>query len=548
MSRSSTEKAGKWLWTIPIFLISLVYILDFRYFKTPPLRSDDWNLIIEPAVFNPLKAVQIYDRRPFQRTLLSALTKIFQLNIQWYYVANWLILLLSAGIVYLIIRKAFPKYPGLALPVAAITLVYPVSFSNTWLNILSNNFAFLISLLAILSLILYAQRGNILLFLLAIIAALYALLAYEASLGVLILTPVLLAVFCRKIPNTRRIVVASFLLTSLFYLIWRTSIQPNLLDFQDFYLASMDISLATIFSRYLQAGFIFIFNWIGILLLQLGDKKYWVFVMICGLAIILFLSRLPATIKSARTNERFNFAERKGEIKTLSGIALIGLLYWIAGYVPVITLWNPTFYGDGTRVNYSSIPGAALALVAGLSVLIVLFLDERKNLLRSVYIAVIPFLVFGLINQVHAQNIRFGVWEINKSFWQKMFQTIPKIRQGTKVVIVVPGYDDLQPFEMLPFRGDWEAESALRVLYNEPALFAEYYYIDLPALPDNWVPTEKDLNRLIFVYYDIEADDLRIIEDPAASLGLPLDIETYHPLERITDFSPEVGAFRHLVD
>ncbi len=90
-----------------------------------------------------------------------------------------------------------------------------------------------------------------------------------------------------------------------------------------------------------------------------------------------------------------------------------------------------------------------------------------------------------MIYQIHSQNQRIKVWNINKQFWQDTFTAIPNIESETKLIVVVPGYQKLKPFEMLPFRGDWEAESALDVFITILDLYAEYYYLDSPDLEDN---------------------------------------------------------------
>jgi len=129
-----------------------------------------------------------------------------------------------------------------------------------------------------------------------------------------------------------------------------------------------------------------------------------------------------------------------------------------------------------------------------------------------------------------------------------MFELIPGIKERTKLVIVIPGYEDLEPFEMYPFTGDWEAQSAFSILYNEKDLFARYFYMDIPAGPGNQLPDEMDWSEYIFVFYDPSHSSLKIIEDPVKALSLPFETKGYMPQNRIQTYSPGIDQYRWLID
>ena len=535
-------------WGGLILLISLVFILDKRYFTSPPLRSDDWNWIIYPNIFEPLQIINFVDRRPFFAWLLTVLSSILGLNIQWYYVVNWLLLFFSGLVFYLIIKYAFPEQAWLALPSALIYMIYPVNYARTWLIIINNTYALLLALCAILLMVLYAQSGNTVRLILGNALFLISLGTYEAGFGLVMLSAFLLIVFKHHLEKRTRILLASFLLTGIGFLLWRAFIQPHFTTLQDDYLLSLNLTSSTIIDRYIQGAFIFLNNWLGPLLFWTGEFRFWIFVGIGVLLIFTILVMLPGWIKSAKANSEFLYKDRKLQAKSLAAIFAVGVFCWAAGYIPVIFLWQPIFFGDGSRVNFSSIPGAAIALAAGIAGLITFFVHRKEQVKRILHIAIIPLLLLGLAYQLHSQNQRVQIWETKKAFWQSMFEVVPGLEDGTKVIIVIPGYDELGPFEMLPFRGDWEAESALRVLYHNQSLFSEYYYPDAPDYGDNWVPTVADLSRYLFVFYDPVQVSVRIIEDPERALALPVSTSGYDPAQRLTAYQTEMGSYRFLVD
>jgi hypothetical protein len=535
----------RYFWIFPIFIVSLVFILGGSYFSSPPLRSDDWNWLVWPTVFEPLKAINLADRRPFFSLFLIFLSSVFGLQIQWYYLVNWILLLLSGVVVYFIIKNAFVNRSWLALPVALIFLIYPVNYARTWLVTINNTYALLLTLLAILSMLTYTRSGKLYQIILANLLCIVSLWTYEAGLGIVFLAAALLIILTK---HERRWALLSLIIVSSLFVVWRSFIQPQYLSVQDFYLQNANLSFFSLISRYIQGLFIFLFNWVGPLLLSFGDYKYWAFVGLNLFAISILIYLIIKKTKKLKSEAPQLYFEKINEVKSLLRISLVGALFWIAGYIPVIALWEPTFYGDSTRTNFVAILGAAL-IVVSLTAAVVTFLSKKTEIpSRMLNLVLVPFILLGMIYQIHSQNQRIKVWEFNKQFWQDMFQAVPNVKSETKLIVVVPGYQKLKPFEMLPFRGDWEVESALDVLYNNPDLFAEYYYLDSPVLEDNWIPTSGDYSNFLFIYFDHESGRFSIIQDPVASLNLLIDVQSYNPESKIIDFTPDVGEYRGLVD
>lgn len=549
-TQSLSEKLKPYRWVVILFLVSLVYIADLRFFSNPPLRSDDWNMLIEPTVFGSFNLVNLADRRPFMMVLYALLAPIFQLNIPLYYVVNWLLIFVSAVMIYLIIRSAFGRYPWLALPAALIFLIYPVNYARTWLVTEINTFALLLVLLAVFLILRYLESGKSWELILANLLIVLSFGTYEAGLGLVLLVSLSVLVFNKTASKKRRWWVQTTLLVTLLFILWRAVIQPALLNNPDFYLEITTSGLSTVLGRYVQGAFIFLYNWVGVIFMAFGSYKYWAFLGVLGAGFLSFVLINWKRIRAILAQKPKEDLPRKNSVIDLLSISGLGFLFWAAGYIPVIFLWQPIFYGDGSRVNFAAVPGAAIALVALVSALLMVIFEENSEMRtrKWVNIFTIPLIVLGVVSQIYSQNIRFGIWRQNEDFWNKMFVFAPGIEPGTKVIIVIPGYEELAPFEMRPLRGDWEAESALRVLYNTESLFAEYFYIEMPGYVDNWQPDGCDLAEYLFVFYNPESGELRLAQDPTSIFDFPCSIENYDPAARITDFSSAVGDFRWLVD
>ncbi|MCB2213757.1 hypothetical protein KQH50_00020 [bacterium] len=548
MSGNIKNKLKKYYWIIPLFLVSLVYILDTRFFTSPPLRSDDWEQYVLQIVFNRIPFFDLTSRRPMLTSLMALASPIFGLQIQWYYVLNWLLLFLSAVIVYQIIREAFPRKPWLALPVALVFLVYPVNNARTWLVVINNTFALLLALVSILLLLLYRRSGRIYQLVIANFLFLTSLLTYEAALGLVLFAALILIIFPGKSTRSRRWAFSTIFFTGALFILWRLILQPQWVNLQDTYISNLETSLNALLSRYGLGAFTFLFNWTGPFLLGFGDLKYWVFLGLCLTTLVVILAFVPRARKAAKRNSDYAYPERVKQEKELLGIALIGALAWVAGYIPVIALWSPTFYSDPSRVNFSSIFGGSLALVAMIAFIITFFIHRKEQIRRILLIATIPLILLGIINQVYAQNKRVAAWEESKRFWQALFKEAPNFTSGTELIIVIPNYEKLGPYEMLPFRGDWDVDSALKVLYNNQDLTAEHYYMDSLAITENWTPVDGDYSQTVFVFLQPDEGSVRLIEDPLSALNLAVSVEGYAPESRITDPVDGTNVYRGLVD
>jgi len=239
--------------------------------------------------------------------------------------------------------------------------------------------------------------------------------------------------------------------------------------------------------------------------------------------------------------------DRNLNLSSILVIFLVGGLFWAAGYVPVITIYSPGFRGMGTRDNLFASAGASLALIAGISFLIYLIDKSLKNVRIISIVSILPLLILGSLYQISAQREIFSAWDEQKQFWSLMFKAIPGLEKNSNLIIVIPGYSQLGEYQIFPFGGNWEAESALSVLYNDPSLNAVYYYPDRSQSEDNVLKSDQNWSNCVFVYYDPTKSTVEILQDPEKEISLPFQMSGYNPDKRIVTQSFQSELYRWLV-
>jgi hypothetical protein len=544
--RGVLERVQPVTWVLPILLVSLVYILDVRYFSTPPLYMDDWVQVAQ-QIFCKLQLADWSNRRPFLLAPLAVLTPLLGIKLQYYYLANFLVIFSSGILLYIIVRRAFPRFPWLSLPVALVYLIYPVDYTRTWMTMLTYHFVFLTDLIILLLMMEYAKSGRRWQLLLAPPLFICSLGVTEGGLGIVTLGSILLACVTRNVPIRRRLGLLSVSLTAVVFVVWRTAVQQGLMHVRDNYYAQLDISIATLVSRYVVGFLVFIYGWIGPLFGSLGSTKYAILAA-AGVALTgVLLVFLVWSIRRARSDDSFDWVDRKRMVRYLLLVSLIGLLFWAAGFVPVIGLRQPCFAGGDTRDNLAAIAGASLALVAGLACLAALKAGSIDRVRILTRVGVIPLLVLGLFYQCWSQNERFKAWGEQRKLWNLMFETVPGLTDNSIVIIVTPGFSGARQFQIPPFSARWEAGGALKMLYNNPSLNATYYFPDLPHQGANLLEDSVEWSQYVLVYYDPAKPSLEIVERPEERLALPYRFAGYSPDKRIVAQSPQSQAYRWLV-
>lgn len=542
---------------IPFSLLFLVSLATYGFGGSLGFFSDDWNDIVHHFVFGQMHAVNWADRRPFLLAVFSALSSIFGLQFQYYYLVNGLTLFLSAVVLYCIIQRLFPAWDWLSLPVSLVYLVYPVDFTRFWLMQLYIRVVWLIALYVLLLLIDFAFNGGKWKYGLILIGILLPLGAYEGPLGIMMSAPFLLAIFGHNIPRKRRLALLAILLIGVFFVIWRLIIQPQVLNIHDSYLEAAQIPVSAILLRFIHALQAFTIDWPILISQYLGIRiRYFLFVTGGASVVGMAAAYLAGLIKADHRQELLSWEQKIPLFKACVRMLAIGVFFWLAGYVPIISVLDPTVIDIESRVNLFSIAGAALLLVAGLACFALLIAKSLRQVRWMTLAALIPLVLVSITIQVCAKNEKQAAWDEQKQIWNGVFETLPNLKDGTTVLIIIPGYEKLGPLQHRPFVSWWEVNSALEVLYNNPTLNARFYYRDI-RYPKWWfnpdgaleIGVEKSIpySKLILVYADPQTGSFHLVKHIEDQIPLSIQINDYDPGKNIIPLAPQTSLYRSLV-
>ncbi|MDD1628784.1 MAG: hypothetical protein LUQ26_15165 [Methylococcaceae bacterium] len=539
-----------------IFAIFIVSTIAFGTFNSTIISSDDWSYFVAKYVFGNLQPINLTDRRPLILVLYYVLASVFGLRFEYYYFFNYLILFLSALMVYVLVKRAFPEQKWIAGLVALTYLIYPVDYTRTWLIMIYIRFWWLVSLGVIWLLLEFVASGNKLIYTLAMFGIAIPLGAYEGQFGIILLASFLITLFYKKTPIKHRLMLlGSIIAITIAFLFWRTYIQPSFLEINDAYVEALQLNPAILIVRYLNGLRIFTTEWFNPIYAQLKisgvDLIYWslLYILICSITIIWISSRTAHDV-------RVKIGQKVSAAKSYIIIFLIGGAFWIAGYIPIILLYSPSLNGNASRVNSYSILGAALMLVSIASILATLLTNSTLMKRFMVISIILPFIFAGIFAQLQVNKENKISWETQKKIWNGVFETIPNIKDQKRIVIIIPGYQQLRPFETYPFLSGWEIEAGTQVLYNNPNISGNFYYKDIvptnllftkngfrPIQTDRIIPYKK----LIFVNYDPQSSTVEVVENLERELQLPFSVTNYNPYENIAPVGPTTADFRGLI-
>jgi hypothetical protein len=542
---------------LTISAIFIVSIISFGTFNSSILSSDDWSYFVAKYVFGTLHPVNLTDRRPFILALYYGLASFFGLRFEYYYFFNFLIIFLSALMVYVIVKRVFPEQNWIAGLVALVYLIYPVDHTRTWLIMIYIRFWWLVSLGVFWLLLEFTASGKIWMYALAMAGIAIPLGAYEGQFGILLLVSTLIAFFSSKAPVARRfIILAGVLGIGFGFLLWRTYLQARFFEINDTYVGALQFGPAILVERYLHGLYIFFVGWFDPIQAQLKLMGFiivpWLLLYsaICCAIIILISSRI-SPITGLESHQKIS------EAKTYLTIFLLGSAFWIAGYFPIIALYRPSLGGIASRVNSFAVPGAALMLVSAIAMFATLIANSTFSRWFLVTTIILPFIVAGIFVQLQVNQENQIAWNTQKKIWSSVFETIPNIQDQKSIVIIIPGYQQLRPFESFPFLSGWEIEAGAQVLYNNPNIGGHYYYKDIQAAELLFtkngfrpIPTDKIIpyKKLIFVFYNPHSNSVTLVEELEDTLPLPFKVNNYNPLENIISAKPSTVKFRWLVE
>ena len=523
----------------------MTYILNPGLFSTPPLHSDDWTLIYN-EVFNQFNLFDIYNRRPLIGLPYFLLYHPFGLKISIYYIMNFFIILITGLTLFHYIRALITDKHWLALLISLLCLTYPIDFSKTWLTHIHARLVLLTCLVIVLLLHKFIRNKNYWLVLLANILFLFTLGIYEGGWGIVILSVLVLLIREKGLKKNQRYALFSTLFIGGLYVIWRVLIQPNILHVEDNYLGQLTFSFSDIAYRYAQALFITFYNWTGPIINN-QPARYVIFIVFSFLLLAILLVIGIRFLKRAKLDESFKQGEQRSSLRSILSAVFVGCALWLAGYLPIILYSAPGFYGDDSRFSLFATIGASIVLVMLIALAATITAKTQQKVKKVTVLCVVPLILIGSIYQIWSQNERIKSWEIQKSFWNQFIEIAPGLENNTTIGIIITGHEDLAQFETLPFVGNWEARSALKVLYNDPSLNAFYYYADHPSSSSNRFIEPADWSRSVVITYDESTSEVKLIESSEHSLLTPYQVTGYNPTLRISKTSQDSTKYRFLV-
>ena len=555
---SILEKRGQLITLTVLIIICIISFLPAKSLISPPVASDDWSLIVAPYAFGELKPVNLSNHRPIDMSFYYVLSSIFGLKFGYYYLLNALILFLSAAMVYALVKRTFPQNTWLASLVSIIYLLYPVDYTRTWIMMLYIRFWWLISLVTIWLLLDFSESGNKWKLTLALFGIIIPLGAYEGQFGVVAAATFLIAVTSKTKSTFRKMaLIGSIIIIGILFYLWRFHIQANITEIRYYSAGSFQFNPLVILERYSQGFKLFFNGWLDPVKAQLGASGLQLFIWMLGYITICFFVTFFIFGKN-NSSTKLTFQQKSSWLKTPSMLLLMGGVFWVAGYFPIIGLYSPSLIGHASRVNSFAIAGAALmlgALVAMLSTV----LARTTSQIHPLTIAIIsPFILAGLFVQQHVNLENQAVWETQKNIWNGTLETIPNILDEKNLVIIVPSDEQTDSLSAYPFSTAWEVDAGAKVLYNNPKIGGYYYYY-YKGSPDSQFEFTKNgiipqgterligYKRLIFVLYHPQENSVELVENVETTLSLPFSVNNYSPHENIIPAQPATTNFRWLV-
>lgn len=537
-------------------IICFFSFLSFLPFYSSALTSDDWSSIIDAGIFNLTKPINFSSRRPLEGVTFYVIKKIFGIDINLYYLLNFLILVLSAYLIYLLVSKLFKNYQWLGLPVSILYLIYPVDYTRSWLVMIYIRVCWFFTLLAMFLLLTYLQKGNVLRLILALFFIIIPLFAYEGQLGVIICWVFALLLLKRSIPKKRKYLLSLVLLILPFFIIWRIWGQNSLLHIEDPYVNSLSISLSLVLHRFILGIRIFLLSWINPFSIMLHLDN----IIIClFLIIVLFVAFIIGVFLFSSEINQVEKTKLKNVQKDLLGISVIGALFWGFGFFPMILVMEPSLYFTSTRVNMFSIFGASLVIVSLIGIIATTTCKSIKNSKALTWTLLIPLVLIGVIIQNLNEHGIKTVWNEQKMIWNQIFQIAPNLKDDSMLVLIMPTINSNKMFQHAAFTADWEINSGIEVLYNNQSLRGKLYFLDQSCscnvllLKDGVIPPWSSevvpYNQTVFLSYNQEKGKVTLVEDISKIIKINFpNPEEYHPKNLIlNEKTINEDIYRYLV-
>ena len=541
-----------------VIFLSVFTILQYGLNIQPILFNDDWcfyyRILDTSFAFNA-------DRRPLHLFLPWLLNKLLPPTL--YIKATYLIIILTtlftAILLYYLLNRLLGNRSWFTFIVVLLTLTFPNDYTRLYAALMSNRVAFVLLLIAFVLYDRHSILKTLRVFPLIVPLLISSLLIYEAHLGIAIIWPLLYPLAHRRtfaisnrIPRKKIIGAAIYYSSIGGFIIWRLLIQPQ--TYNDPKLSYLHtINIQTIIQNYARgmwtifAGFSFPFH------RQIGLSTKNTAILIVVLLFLLSSYRLAYDLYKQHP------IKKQEQLRSNCRTFVIGLLLWVAGYFPIILNFPPNIYGHLSRVNIFSIPGASIMIFAAINAFFSSIFGHHELSIKSTIITGVVLSLIGSIIQIQVQDSYNASWTDTKLFYSNLFTLVPNVKDDTHLVLLLSGYEIEEGIYRPLYSSSWEAECAIRTLYDNDSLSISYRYErrKTPDYPSSISltstletdTTEQAFNRdpqsLLVLQYDNNSKTLSIIHDIQNTL-VTTSNTSYTPENNITSLLAPIPA-RELV-
>ncbi|MHB1415264.1 MAG: hypothetical protein ACYC1C_08430 [Chloroflexota bacterium] len=491
--------SGTWA---DVLVVTLVSVLTYGIHNTAVLYSDDWAQVIGGPAAGTASWLNFHRSRP----LLYA-PFILQHNLLGTDVLSYrLVLLAFQTLVPIVLLLVLNNYPSMkryrfSLVVALLCLVYPTDYSRMWLTHLHNTMATVLALLYAFWLLRFAQKGRgWYSFALAIASLIVSFGLYEGPLGLICAWAIILVVRYRGLPIQRRLALVSpvFLVAGL--ALWRI-LGQQALGFETYGLSQFTLDPHVLFSRLL-LGYKITLGWgwtttLDEMIPWLPGNAYALALIVIVILLLWYLLRRTDSLfqryGTDPTSPALPFKDRWPAARPYSYLCAIGLALVGIGYVPVIAVYLPNLSDISSRFNQYAVFGGSLALAAALMIGVHLIARSRQQIFKLFWASSLVFLLLGMITQYLVQEDHEVAWNEQRVLWNRLLTRAPSFKDDTVILLILPGYQDrvgYQNWKRTPLHAEWDASSAVRILYGNPTLSARLLFPDIETTTESRLTPE----------------------------------------------------------
>ncbi|NLF50084.1 MAG: hypothetical protein GX577_03010 [Leptolinea sp.] len=499
------------------FLIFVISSFVYSLHLSPSLYYDDWGQFANNFYHQKFPWFIPGFIRPLTFATYRFQTEIFGMNLQAIMIFRVFLLATHCWLFFVIFEK-LSLFNSIFNFLCSLLIIFsPVDMTRMW--VLLDPIMLICIQLYTICLIQYLKNHSLYLLALGILLGYGSLLYYEIQLGLLLSIPIILFIIEWKQTKNKNWWYLLPLFLGFSYVLFR--LMESYLGYTSFHEAQ-HISVRYIVRQFLNGIICYFQGWS--LPLQ---RDYSIRVAVITTISVVVLIFVFVFFRKGIEKEIDNANKRNLIIISAGGF------FWLAGYFPFIIYGIPSYiHWFSSRAHNTSIPGFSIGLIA-----FCMFLGSlspiKKNILSA--LAVIPFLIIGIMSQIAIQKEAKYLWNEYQSLWNGVFREIPDFVDNTHVVFVISPYrNELRYGEREFFTSasyNTELSKAIDMFYANQTIEAEFLYKDVeetdtPTLHENGIrnpPTYSGTipySEIIFIEFDRNNQKVKIIEDLEEEFGI----------------------------